>query len=154
LSKIAISVAEEAERETVFLREGSVLLGLVVRDAEDFDPELLEVIPAVPQLGGFQCSTGGVGLGVEEEQKRLSFEVRARDRGTVMGRKLEFDEGFTDRNHVVLSFAVAVRGDHHDQQANDQQSGIPRSVHYDGATSKRMASIPFGPRLDRAIKDG
>ena len=75
LRQLAIAVAEQAELEVVFFGEFPVLLWAVVGNTENFDAELLEFVPAVPQLVGFESSTGGAGLWIEEEQKRATFEI-------------------------------------------------------------------------------
>ena len=67
LRKLVVAVAEKAEWKSVLFGELPVLLRGVVGNAEHFDSEFLELIPAVPQLVGFERSTGGAGLGVKEK---------------------------------------------------------------------------------------
>ena len=77
LRQLVITVAEQAERKIVFFGELSVLFRAVVGNPQNFDAEFLEFVPAVPQLVGFECSTGGTGLGIEKEQKRATLEISA-----------------------------------------------------------------------------
>lgn len=78
--ELVVAIAEKPEWESVLLGEGPILLRRVVGDAEDLDSEILQLVPAVPQLVCLQRSTGGVGFGVEEEQKWPALEVPARYR--------------------------------------------------------------------------
>ena len=75
LRQFVVAVAEQAERKSVLFGELSVLFGAVVRNTEHFDSEFLEFVPAVPQLVGFERSTGGTGLWIEEEQERAALEI-------------------------------------------------------------------------------
>jgi hypothetical protein len=115
LRQLVVAIAEEAERQRVLVGEPAVLLRRVVGDAEYLDPEFLELVPAVPQLVGLQRSTGGVGLGIEEEQERATLEVGTRNRGAVMGLELEIDKWLSDGNHLSNSFGVADHGPHRHQ---------------------------------------
>ena len=111
LRQLMVAVAEQAERQSVFLGEFPVLLRRVIRDTENFDAEFLEFVPAVPQLVGFERSTGGAGLWIEEEQKRPPLEIGARYRGAVLGFEFEIDKRLSDRNHLSSS-SVSDRGRH------------------------------------------
>ena len=106
-----VAVAEQAERQSVFLGEFPVLLRRVIRDTDNFDAEFLEFVPAVPQLVCFERSTGGAGLWIEEEQKRPPLEIGARYRGAVLGFEFEIDKRLSDRNHLSSS-SVSDRGRH------------------------------------------
>jgi len=77
LRQLMVAVAEQTERKIVLFGELSVLFRAIVGNTEDFDAEFLEFVPAVPQLVGFECSTGGAGLWIEEEQKRATLEISA-----------------------------------------------------------------------------
>ena len=115
LRQLVVAIAEEAERKRVFFGELPVILRGVVGDPEHFDPDFLELVPAVPQPPGLQSSTGSVGLRVEVKQKRATLEVGARHRGAIVGFELETGEWFADGNHVSSASSVADRGAHRRQ---------------------------------------
>lgn len=71
----ALGVAEEREREVVFLREGGVGALVVEADAEDRGVLRRVLIAEVPEPGTFARSTGGVGFRVEPEHDPASAEV-------------------------------------------------------------------------------
>jgi len=114
LRQFVVAVAEQAERQSVFLGKFPVLLRRVIRDTENFDAEFLEFVPAVPQLVCFERSTGGAGLWIEEEQKRPTFEIGARYRGAILGFEFEIDKRLSDWNHLT-SCSVSDRNEHRNQ---------------------------------------
>ncbi len=75
-----VAVREEQKGQAVLFGELAVLFRGVVRDPEDLDAQRLEIVPAVTQLVGLQRSTGGVGLGIEEQQIGVAHEIGALDR--------------------------------------------------------------------------
>lgn len=114
--ELVIAVAEQPERECILLSELPVLPRGVIRDSKHVDSELLDIVPAVTQLVGFQRSTGGIGLGVEEKKKWMTLEVGARYRAAVVGLEHKVDEYLSNGNHLFISFAVA---DHESTDNND-----------------------------------
>ena len=65
--------------------------------AKDGDAELVEVFLCVAKLGRFDGSTGGVGLGVEEEEDAMALEISQGDKRVVVGFEAEggsFGAGF------------------------------------------------------------
>jgi len=113
--QLVVAVAEQAERQRVLFGELPVLFRGVVGNAENLDPEFLELVPAVPQPVGFERSTGGTGLRVKEEEERAALEIGTRHRGAIMGLEFEIDKRLADGNHLSGSFGVADRGAHRQQ---------------------------------------
>jgi len=111
LRQLVAAVAEQTERKIVLFGELSVLFRAIVGNTEDFDAEFLEFVPAVPQLVGFECSTGCAGLGIEKEQERTTFEIGTRNRSAIMGLQFEIDKRFSDWNHLT-SCSVSDRNEH------------------------------------------
>ena len=114
LRQLVVAVAEKAEWKSVLFGKLPVPLRAVIGNAEHFDFEFLEFVPAVPQLVGFQRSTGGAGLWIEEKEERTTFEVGARYRGTVLGLEFEIDKRLSDWNHLT-SCSVSDRNEHRNQ---------------------------------------
>ena len=108
--ELVIAVAEQPERKYILLSELPVLLRGVIRDPKHFDSELLDIGPAVTQLVGFQRSTGGIGLGIEEKKEWVTLEVGARYHAAVVGLEHKVDEYLSNGNHLFISFAVADHG--------------------------------------------
>jgi hypothetical protein len=98
-----VTIAEQAERKGVRLGEFSVLSRGVVGNAEDFNPEFLKLVPAVPQPVGFERSTGGTGLRIEEKQVWTTLEIATRHRRAVVGLELEINKRLADGNHLSSS---------------------------------------------------
>ncbi len=59
-------IAEELKIQILFGFEGGLGFNGIGAHAEDGDAELVEFFFCVTKLGRFNCSTGGVGLGVEK----------------------------------------------------------------------------------------
>ncbi len=114
LRKLVVAVAEKAEWKSVLFGELPVLLRGVVGNAEHFDSEFLEFVPAVPQLVGFERSTGGAGLWIEEEQEWTTLEVGTRNRSAIVSLQFEIDKHFSDWNHLT-SCSVSDRNEHRNQ---------------------------------------
>ena len=103
LCQLVVAVAEQAERKSVLFGELPVLFGAVVGNTKHFNAEFLEFVPAVPQPVGFERSTGGAGLWIEEEQERATLEIGTRYRGAVLGLEFEINEWFSDGDHLSSS---------------------------------------------------
>jgi len=121
LRQLVAAVAEKAKWKSVLFGELPVLLRAVVGNAEHFDFEFLEFVPAVPQLVGFQRSTGGAGLWIEEKQERATLEIGARYRGAVLGLEFEIDKRLSDWNHLT-SCSVSDRNEHRNQNRHQSTS--------------------------------
>ena len=119
LRQIVVAITEKPERKGVLFGELTVLLRAVVGDAEHLDSEFLEFIPAVPQPVGFQRSTRGAGLWIEEQQERATLEISPRHRGAIMGLEFKIDEWLFDGNHVSSS-SVSDGDEHRQQRQRDQ----------------------------------
>jgi hypothetical protein len=68
-------VAEQGEIEILLGLEGGLGLDGISTHAEDGDAETVEFLFCVAKLGRFDGSTGGIGLGIEEEEDALASEV-------------------------------------------------------------------------------
>jgi len=121
LRQLVVAVAEKAEWKSVLFGELPVLLRGVVGNAEHFDSEFLEFVPAVPQLVGFERSTGGAGLGIEEEQERTTLEVGTRNRSAIVSLQFEINKHFSDWNHLT-SCSVSDRNEHRNQNRHQYTS--------------------------------
>ena len=58
-------------------------------EAKDGDAELVEIFFCVAKLGRLDRSTGGVGLGVEEEENALAGEIFQGEFAAIVGWKAE-----------------------------------------------------------------
>jgi hypothetical protein len=68
-------IAEQWEIQFLFDLERSLGFNGIGAHAEDGDAEFVEVFFCVTKLGRFDCSTCGVGLGVEKQEDALAGEV-------------------------------------------------------------------------------
>ena len=82
-------IAEQREIEFVFGLERSLSFDGVGAQAEDGDAEFVEFFFCVTKLGRFDCSTGGVGFGVEKEEDALAGEVFEREFFAFVGLEAE-----------------------------------------------------------------
>jgi len=147
LCKGMVAVREQQEGEPIFFGELAVLFRGVVGDSEDLDSQRLEIVPAVTQLVGLERSTGGVGLGIEEQQIGAALEVPTADGGAVVSGKLEFHKFFADCDHVGISLCRPGGG------AEDQRSGGQERDHliglHDAHGNSGNGPIHFRLHLDR-----
>jgi len=96
-------IAEQGEIEFVFFFEGGERLEGVGAHAEDYDTEVVEFFLCVAKLGRFNCSTGGVGFGKEEEEDALAGEVFERDFLAFVGLEAEGGGFGTNFEHSSTS---------------------------------------------------
>jgi hypothetical protein len=82
-------VAEQREIEILFFFEGGLGFHGIGAHAEDGDAVLVEIFFCVAKLGRFDGSTGGVGLGIEEEEDALAGEVFEGDGLVLVGFQAE-----------------------------------------------------------------
>jgi hypothetical protein len=104
------SVAEQGEIEILLSLEGGLSFDGIGAHAEDGDPELVEILFCVAKLGRFDRSTGGVGLGVEEEEDALAGVVFERNGVAFVGWEAEgggFDAYFEHRNSLALDLEAS-----------------------------------------------
>jgi len=90
-------VAEQRKIDPVLGFEGGLGFDGIGAHAEDGHVEFVEFLLCVAKLGRFDGSTGGVGLGVEEEEDALALEIRQGDKRVVVGFETEaggFGAGF------------------------------------------------------------
>jgi len=90
-------VAEQRKIDLVLGFEGGLGFDGIRAHAEDGHAEFVEFLLCVAKLGRFDGSTGGVGLGVEEEEDALALEIRQGDKRVVVGFETEaggFGAGF------------------------------------------------------------
>jgi len=90
-------IGEQRKIEIVLGLERGLGFDGVGAHAEDGHTVLVEVFFCVTKLGRFDGSTGGVGLGVEEEEDALALEIRQGDKRVVVGFETEagsFGAGF------------------------------------------------------------
>jgi hypothetical protein len=90
-------IAEERKIQILFGLEGALGFDGIGAHAEDGDAEFVEFLFCVTKLGRFDCSTGGVGFGVEKEEEALAGEVFEREFFAFVGLEAEgggFGAGF------------------------------------------------------------
>jgi hypothetical protein len=86
-------ITDQGKVELELGLEGRLRLDGIGAHAEDGDFEPVELLFCVAKLGRFRGSTGGVGLGEEEEQDTLGFKIFQRDGRAVVREEAE-DWGF------------------------------------------------------------
>jgi len=90
-------VAEQRKIDPVLGFEGGLGFDGIGAHAEDGHVEFVEFLLCVAKLGRFDGSTGGVGLGVEEEEDAMALEISQGDKRVVVGFEAEggsFGAGF------------------------------------------------------------
>jgi DNA-binding protein HU-beta len=135
-----VTVGEQQKRQVILLCELSVRCRRVVGNAEHFDPELLEIFPAVTQPGGLEPSTGGGGLGIKEQQVGPASEVTTRNPGVVVGQEFEIDEWFSSEDHLSRSSDISDHFRPHQQR----QCHEPRNGCISGHGTRAWADVARG----------
>jgi hypothetical protein len=92
-------IAEQWEIQFLFGLERSLGFNGIGAHAEDGNAEFLEFFFCVTKLGRFDCSTGGIGLGVEEEENALAGEVFEREFFAFVGLEAEGGSFGVDFEH-------------------------------------------------------
>jgi hypothetical protein len=75
LDGFVVGIAEQGEIEFFLFFEGGLGGDRVRAHPQDSYAVFLEILFCVTKLGRFDCSTGGVGFGIEKEQDAVACEV-------------------------------------------------------------------------------
>jgi len=128
LCEHVVRVRKQSEGEVVLFSKTSVRLGRVVGHAENRQAQILEFGPAVTQPADLECSAGSVGLGIEEEQKGTTLEIRTEDGGPVMGFEFEIDKGHSHFQHLYI---LSGKTDYGDEKRRDECDHLDCTVVFD-----------------------
>lgn len=100
---LAIGVAQQREREVVFLGERGVGFFVIEADAENLGVLRFVLLREVPEPGTFPRSTGSVGFRIEPEHDLLAAQIAETHAIAVMVGDVEVGSGIAGLEHGCFS---------------------------------------------------